>query len=377
MKTSYLDFLQCPKCASESLTIDAADDAPRIKEGTIRCAGCGSSYPIINHIPRFSRSTPYADSFGPQWRTFAKSQLDTETTKESAIRFDSEIGWTQNDLRGKLVVEFGSGAGRFVDVASRRGAKLVVGLDATDAVDAAQENLIDRENVFFVQADIFSSPFRKASFDFGYSIGVFHHTPQPERAFHILAQTIRPGGCIGLSLYEMSKYPRPNRTTLKVATLELGWALNEWRCELFRTVTTRLPRKLFLTYCKTVVPVLHVINKVPVLRYVRYLLPSTCYRHLPVVWSMVDTHDTYCSQIVHQYRGKDLFQWFLHEGMSEIVLRNSRAGFVSITAVVEGDDIRAKRQLFLEQPGMPGYTRESAVRNASAGGMQDSLNDLR
>src|SRR5579859_7430879 len=243
MKKSYLEFLQCPQCASCSLTIDAADDAPQIKEGTIRCGGCGSSYPITNYIPRFSRSTPYADSFGPQWRTFARSQLDTAATRESAIRFDSEIGWKEDDLRDKTVVEFGSGAGRFVEVVSRRGARLVVGLDATDAVDAAQENLMDRDNVLFVQGDIFASPLRKGSFDFGYSIGVFHHTPEPEVAFHILAETIKPGGSIGLSLYEVSKYARPNRTTLGVVTRELGWALNEWRCELFRTVTTRLPRK--------------------------------------------------------------------------------------------------------------------------------------
>ena len=69
---------------------------------------------------------------------------------------------------------------------------------------------------------------------------------------------------------------------------------------------------------------------------------------------MVDTHDTYATKIVHQYRGKDIFQWFLREGMSNIVLRNSRAGWVSITGVVEEDKVKNQRKLFLEQPGAPG-----------------------
>lgn len=120
MKKDYLKFFECPKCGSESLELKSADLSMRVKEGLIRCSGCGAVYPVKNYIPRFSFATPYADSFGPQWRSFAKSQI----------------------------AEFGSGAGRFVDVLSRRGANLVVGLDATDATDAAQDNLADRENVF-------------------------------------------------------------------------------------------------------------------------------------------------------------------------------------------------------------------------------------
>ena len=354
MKKEYLDFLACPKCGSETLDVKTSDTSSRIKEGSLHCLGCSATYPIKNYIPRFSVSTSYADSFGPQWRTFARSQLDTDRTRESTIRFDSEIGWQESDIRGKTVVEFGSGAGRFVDIVSKRGAKLIVGLDATDAVDAAQDNLADRDNVLFVQGDIFCSPFRNGSFDFGYSIGVLHHTPDPEESFRILTKAIKPPGNIGLSLYEISLYARPNLNSFKVATIELLWALNMWRCEMFRAVTTRIPNKAFLAYCKTVVPILHFLNKIPVLRYLRYLLPSTCYRHLPVIWSMVDTHDTYATKIVHQYRGKDVFQWFLREGISNIVLRNSRAGWVSITGVVDEQEVRNRQSVYLEQPAAPG-----------------------
>ncbi len=354
MKPEYLEFLCCPKCNDESLEILTEEAGDRISEGTLRCVACESEYPIRNFIPRFSESTGYADSFGPQWRAFARSQLDDERSRESAIRFDSEIGWQHPDLTGKAVVEFGSGAGRFVDIVSKRGARLVIGLDATDAVDAAQESLGGRDNVFFVQGDIFNCPIRKQSCDFGYSIGVLHHTPDPEQCFRILTGVVRPGGRVGLSLYEISLYVRPNRNSVKVATMDLLWSLNLWRCEMFRAVTSRMPSKWFLAYCKTVVPVLHVINKIPVIRYLRYLLPSTCYRHLPVEWSMVDTHDTYATKIVHQYRGKDVFQWFLKEGIGNVILHNSRAGWVSVTGIVEEESVREERRLIMRQPAAPG-----------------------
>ena len=353
MKFEYLNLFLCPQCKSENLKIISDDDLERIKEGSINCIDCQSSYPIENYIPRFSRSTHYADSFGEQWNAFAKSQIDTDIVHESQIRFDSEVGWNEGQLLGKLVVEFGSGAGRFVDIASKRSAKLVVGLDATDAVDAAQNNLVDRDNVLFVQGDIFASPFRNRCFDFGYSIGVLHHTPEPENGFQKLAEIVKDKGSVAVSLYEISLYARPNRSSLKVSTIELLWALNIWRSMLFRTVTTRIPTSAFLLYCKTIVPVLHFINKIPILRYSRYLLPSTCYRHLPVIWSMVDTYDSYVTKIVHQYRGKDVFQWFLHLNMNNIVLRNSRAGWVSITGVISNK--RSEKVEYQIQPRGPGF----------------------
>ena len=103
-------------------------------------------------------------------------------------------------------------------------------------------------------------------------------------------------------------------------------------------------------YCKTFIPILHFINKIPLLRYVRYLFPSTCYSKLPYYWSMLDTMDTYSTKIVHQYRSKDVFQWFLKLGLSEITLLNSRPGWVSIRANKGSLDNRLQKALQLPAP---------------------------
>ena len=232
------------------------------------------------------------------------------------------------------MIEFGSGAGRFVDIVSRRGARLVIGVDITEAVDAAQGTLGGRDNVFIVQADFFRPPFVAGSFDRGYSIGVLHHTPTPEAAFKSLVGMLNGDGKVGLSLYEITLYERPNRNSLKVSTMEMLWALNLWRVEFFRVVTTRLPDSWMLAYCKYFVRVLHYLNKVPVLPYLRYLFPSTCYRNLPVEWSMLDTNDTYATKIVHMYRHKDVFQWFMRANIQNIIVHNSIAGWVSLTGTI-------------------------------------------
>ena len=350
MKHEYLEFLCCPHCRSDFLLEAEEFDQGKIKTGMLACRDCNTEYVIRNYVPRFIESKSYADSFGAQWNAFAQVQLDDDHTVESNLRFDSEIGWSESMLSGKSIIEIGSGAGRFVDVVSRRDARLVVGIDLTSAVDASQNSLANRDNVFFIQADVFNLPIKSVFFDYAYSIGVLHHTPEPQLAFEALVDIVRDGGDVGVSLYEISLYSRPNRNSLKVATIDLLWSLNLWRVEFFRTFTTKLPDSLMIIYCKTVIPILHHLNKIPIFKFFRYLLPSTCYRKLPVAWSMLDTMDTYSTKIVHQYRAKDMFQWFLKLGLKNIILMNGRAGWVSLVANKGDLKSRVKSKLILERP---------------------------
>ncbi len=340
MKKEYLDFLCCPICDCELdlLIEDTCDE--KIKSGKLVCKSGKRNhfFNIENFIPRFIKNLNYADSFGEQWKRFAKTQIDTNLLNESELRWNSEIGWDRNDLSGKKVLELGSGAGRFMDLVSKRGADLVVGLDASSAVDAAQESLEDKNNVFFIQADIFCPPIKKNYFDFGYSIGVLHHTPDPEKAFRILVSLLNRKAQIGISLYEISLFDRPNRNSFRQSTLELFWAINLWRVEFFRLFTTKLPDKVMISYCLYFVPFLHYLNKIPILRILRYLFPSTCYRELPADWSMCDTNDTYSTKIVHMYRHKDIFNWFMRMNIQKIIVHNSISGWVSLTGFITSLD---------------------------------------
>jgi len=350
VKDEYLHFLCCPECVSDLLLESSLIENGKIREGKLTSSNCGLSYIIHNFIPRFVGTKSYAESFGAQWNAFASVQLDDGHTSESALRFDSEIGWKRDKLDGKVVIEIGSGAGRFVDIISKRGAKLAIGVDVTTAVDAAQNNLRDRQNVFFIQADVFKLPVKKAYFDYAYSIGVLHHTPDPQLAFEKMVDTVKDFGGIAVSLYEISLYSRPNRNSIKVATMDVLWALNLWRCEFFRIFTTRVPDRAMIYYCKVVIPILHHLNKIPVVGLVRYLLPSTCYRKLPVYWSMLDTMDTYSTKIVHQYRAKDVFQWFLKLGLEDTKVMNGRAGWVSVTATRGDVNSRQQNRLVMRSP---------------------------
>ena len=151
-----------------------------MQTGILTCAGCSTSFPIESGIPRFVPRDNYASSFGYQWTTFKFVQIDSRSGLPlSERRWYAETGWTKDWLDKKWVLDVGCGAGRFLDVASKAGCD-VVGVDISQAIDAAAVTMKGRPNVHLVQASIYELPFRSGAFDGCYCIGVIQHTPAPE-----------------------------------------------------------------------------------------------------------------------------------------------------------------------------------------------------
>ena len=105
---------------------------------------------------------------------------------------------------GKRVLEVGFGAGTDFIQWLRVGAK-ATGIDLTPE---ALENLTHRIQVYqlppperIMVADAENLPFDSNQFDLGYSFGVLHHSPDPEKAIAELVRVVRPGGEIKLMVY--------------------------------------------------------------------------------------------------------------------------------------------------------------------------------
>jgi SAM-dependent methyltransferase len=114
--------------------------------------------------------------------------------------FDAITGFSDQFLKNKLVVEFGCGPGRFLDIVRRRGG-IAVGIDMSMAVEPARENFKGDPDVLIVQGDILNPPFRSGTFDAGYSVGVFHHTPDPATALNKLASVVKEHGSVACCVY--------------------------------------------------------------------------------------------------------------------------------------------------------------------------------
>src|SRR5277367_430127 len=184
------EILRCLSCGGK-LESDAA-------EGFV-CPGCRRAYPNVKGIARFVDTQHYAASFGFQWHRYQTTQLDNDEVREADRNFRIKTGLRPEELKGKLVLDVGCGMGRFAEVATRWGAR-VVGIDLSAAAEVAAINLASREFTAF-QADAFALPFAPESFDIIYSVGVLHHTPDCQAAVKSLDKYLKPGGILSVWLY--------------------------------------------------------------------------------------------------------------------------------------------------------------------------------
>jgi len=267
-----------------------------MEDGSITCMN-GHTYNVVRGIPRFVPADNYAENFGFEWNLHSTTQLDTPSNHESEEAFITKTGFSPDELRGKLVLDVGCGMGRFSDVASRWGAT-VVGIDLSAAVDAAADNLAMRDRVFLAQADVFKLPFAEKTFDYIFSIGVLHHTPDTRAAFDQLPRLVKPGGKISIWVYS---------TALR------QWC---WSSDLYRHLTTRMPRNLLHGLCHAAVP-LYYVHKAPIVgRFTRVMLPMSV--HPNPEWRVLDTFDWYSPKYQWKHSDGELREWFSSHGLTEL-----------------------------------------------------------
>jgi SAM-dependent methyltransferase len=101
---------------------------------------------------------------------------------------------------GSRVLEAGCGVGaQTLTLASRSPQAQFTSIDIADASVAQARSRVAQaghRNVEFQQADIFSLPFKAASFDHVFVCFVLEHLPEPVEALTILRKLLRPGGTL-------------------------------------------------------------------------------------------------------------------------------------------------------------------------------------
>jgi 2-polyprenyl-3-methyl-5-hydroxy-6-metoxy-1,4-benzoquinol methylase len=288
-------ILRCTKCHAP---LDGA------AEGFV-CAQCGSKFPFVRGVYRFAEDQDYAASFGWQWQRYATTQLDTLGTVGDED-FRKRTGIDPQELYGKLVLDVGCGMGRFAEVATRWGAQ-VVGIDLSNACEMAAQNLAARDFVA-LQADALKLPFAPESFDYIYSIGVLHHTPDCEKSFKSLPQYLKLGGTIAVWLYS---------------------GYNKWYrfSDFYRKFTRRISPRLLHSMLRVAVPFFYWLDRGlraipligrPMAGLVHYVFPVNLNPDPQL--RLLDTFDWYSPQYQSKHTYEEVFRWYESCGLEALTV---------------------------------------------------------
>jgi SAM-dependent methyltransferase len=131
---------------------------------------------------------------------------------------------TLDDFKGKNVLDCGCGGGQHLNFVAPY-CTSALGVDLNTA-EKARQRTAHLANVALQEADIMQMNLQR-TFEIVYSIGVLHHTDDPDRAFHNIAKHCEPGGRVIVWVYSREGNFL-NRTVV------------EWvKCAVFR----KLPRR--------------------------------------------------------------------------------------------------------------------------------------
>lgn len=363
MKERLLQLIVCPLCrgalACETFERTTANE---IAAGLLSCA-CGAAYAIIGGIPRLlppvlqsmlwemhpdffqmhERRLPAellpkeraraqslekssalraqldtARSFGYEWQAFSEMLPDYEAN------FRWYFGRFQADqLAGALVLDAGCGTGRHTFHMARSGAREVVAMDFSQAIEVAAYNNRANPNTHFVQADIYHPPFLPGSFDLVYSLGVLHHLPDPEKGFRTLLPLLRAGGFLNIYLYwNLEGEPAWRRAALSGVTQ-------------LRRLTTRIPHALLKRLSWLIAAGFEVAFVTPArilasfqaTRGLADRVPLGHYRKYSFRVLYTDQFDRFSAPIENRYSRAEVAAWFERAGGLEDIVILGGAGW--------------------------------------------------
>ncbi|MBI3335409.1 MAG: class I SAM-dependent methyltransferase [Candidatus Portnoybacteria bacterium] len=137
------------------------------------------------------------DRFGYEWGKYSALEPDYESQFRLWV-----APLTQEDFRGKKVLDVGCGMGRNSYWCLKWGAEKVVSFDYDNrSVSSARRNLsVFKEKVDVLFKSIYKTEW-KDEFDIVMCIGVLHHLDAPIKAIDNLIRAAKPGGKIIIWVY--------------------------------------------------------------------------------------------------------------------------------------------------------------------------------
>lgn len=166
--------------------------------------------------------------FGREWARYDQSALGADELETLFAQYFSLFPFDALP-RGATGFDLGCGSGRWARLCAPRVGHLHCVDPAAGALTVARRNLAALPNVSFHLAAADALPFADGSMDFGYSLGVLHHLPDPAAGLAACVRKLKPGAPLLVYLYYAFDH-RP-------AWFRALWRASDW----LRRGISRLP----------------------------------------------------------------------------------------------------------------------------------------
>jgi SAM-dependent methyltransferase len=252
---------------------------------------------------------PTVGGFGDEWQRFDQSALAPQEAQALFDAYFSLFEWHRlpNGAEG---FDLGCGSGRWAKLVAPRVGHLHC-IDPSPALAVAKRNLHGIDNVEFHAASVDAMPLEDDSMDFGYSLGVIHHIPDPQAALNDCVRKLKCGAPFLVYMY----YAFDNRPL---------WFQALWRLsEVLRYGVSRMPYSLRYVASQ----ILALLVYWPLARLSRLLealgvdvahLPLSAYRRLSFYTMRTDALDRFGTRLEQRFTRVQITRMLAQAGLTDI-----------------------------------------------------------
>lgn len=250
------------------------------------------------------------EGFGQEWDAFDQFELDEAEHRALFEGYFERFPF--EEVANGEGFDLGCGSGRWAVLVAPRVGKLHCIDPSPKALAVARRRLSGLTNAEFHLAGAHEIPLADGSQDFGYSLGVLHHIPDPQAAMNACVRKLKPGAPFLVYLY----YSFENRPL---------WFRGLWKAsELLRYGISRLPfgaRKAVTTLIAGTV-------YFPLARSARLLerrgwnvagLPLTEYRNRTFYSMKTDSLDRFGTRLEQRFSRAEIREMMTRAGLKDIV----------------------------------------------------------
>jgi len=255
------------------------------------------------------------ESFGKEWSKFNQGEVDPAELRAIFDTYFAIFPWDALPA-GAEGFDLGCGSGRWAYYVSSRVGRLHCIDPSPEALNIARRNLSPIENCEFHCASVEAIPFPDGSFDFGYSVGVLHHVPDPQKGVAECTRKLKPGAPFLIYLY----YAFDNRPL---------WFRALWRAsDLLRRLVSKLPFKIKSPLCDLLAALVYW----PLARTGRLLewfglkiehLPLSAYRNRSFYLMRNDALDRFGTRVERRFARAEIRQMMEQSGLERITFSES------------------------------------------------------
>jgi SAM-dependent methyltransferase len=263
------------------------------------------------------------EGFGDEWSRFDQRGVPERELLQRFHEYFEIFPWDRLPA-GAVGFDAGCGTGRWAALVAPRVGHLHC-IDPSAALEIARRELTSRGNCTFHRATIDHMPMPDASMDFGYSLGVLHHLPDPQQGIVDCARKLKSGAPFLAYLY----YAFDNRPS---------WFRMIWRAtDVTRRIVSRSPAGVRHAAAEAMAFCVYL----PLARAARALeaagadttnLPLAFYRNKSYYSMRTDALDRFGTRLEHRFTRTQIRAMFEAAGFGEISF-SERAPFWCVAGI--------------------------------------------